>query len=250
MKTLSPLTRRMLTYTVSIAILFGIYVALILLSDQLSSNIIYAHTMLGELTEWGYLAAELLVLILTYACLLYTLFTHGHWGALRIVAVYVAVTLIRHVAMLWLGYSELWAETVNLLPELAQLGAVYVACASCVQAFDRQYAVMQQGALTLGRPCAEREALVYPCVKQPIKADPIKRAAAASATILIAVRVFSRLIFDFNYGAPADLIDGLWMLLYYSVDVLIGVGAYCLMLGIVRILAKQQRLFEKILKST
>ena len=240
MKSLSPLTRRMLTYTVSIAILFGIYVALILLSDQLSSNIIYAHTMLGELTEWGYLVAELLALIITYACLLYAHFTSGHRGAVGIAVVYAAITLVRHAALMWLGLGDLWTETVNLLPELAQLGAVYLACAYSVRAFDREYAIMRQGALTLGRSCPERTSLAYPCINQPIKADPIKRGAAASALILVVVRALGRLIFDFNYGAPADLVDALWMLLYYSLDVAIGIVAYVLMLRIVGALSKRQ----------
>ena len=234
MKNLSRPARRSLALAAILSGLFAIYIALILLNDEFSSNIAYAKTMLSELSEWAYLGVELLAMMTAYAFLLLALFSDGAHGGVGVLVAYTATTVLRHAVLLWLGLGELWAESVNLLPELFQLGAVYVACAWSVHAFDRKYAVMKQGSISLGRSCPERTELVYPNVKQPLKVDPIKRGAAASALILVALRVFGRLIYDFHYGLPTDLVDALWMVLYYGLDVLIGVGGYCLMLYIIR----------------
>ena len=46
--------------------------------------------------------------------------------------------------------------------------------------------------------------------------------------------IISRIIYDFSYGAPGDIGDLLWMIAYYTTDVLIGVAGYFVMLYIVR----------------
>jgi hypothetical protein len=84
-----------------------------------------------------------------------------------------------------------------------------------------------------------RDAEVYPQKKQPIPSDPLLRAARGSAIGVSVIRVLGRLIFDVTIGPPADLVDALWMLCYYSADVLIGVGGYYLMKLVLCALGKQ-----------
>ncbi len=240
MKTLSRSVLRALTLACILLGLFGIYIALILLNGEFSSNIVFAGTMLAEASEWAYLGIELLAIFAAYAFLLLSLFTDGVRGGLWTVLAYLIATLLRHAVLLWLGFGEMWAETSNLVLELLQFGLVFAVCYVSVMRFDRTYAVMKSGAEHLDRPCPDRFTLVYPHIKQPLKADAIKRGALASAAVLVVFRVLGRLIYDFHYGMPTDIIDALWMLLYYSTDVLIGVGGYFLVLWVIRTLSRRK----------
>lgn len=239
MKTLPRPILRALTLMCLLFGLFGIYIGLILLNREFSSNIVFAQTMLAELTEWAYLGVELLAIFTAYAFLLLAVFANGRSGGVWIVLAYVAATSLRHAVLLWFDFGELWAEASNLALELVQFGLVFAICYVSVCAFDRTYAVMKRGATYLDRSCPDRFALVYPEVKQPIGTDPIKRGAFFSVILLVAFRVIGRLIYDFHYGAPTDLTDALWMALYYSADVLIGVGGYFMMLWTVRQLVRR-----------
>ncbi len=239
MKTLPRPMLRALTLACILLGLFAIYIALILLNSEFSSNVVFAGTMLAELTEWAYLGVELLAIFMTYAFLLFALFADGVLGGVWGMLAYIATTILRHAVLLWMGFGEFWAETSNLALELLQFGLVFVVCYISVLAFDRTYKVMKSGADYLDRPCPDRFTLVFPHIKQPIKSDAVKRGALASAAVLVVFRLIGRLIYDFHYGAPTDIIDALWIVLYYSADVLIGVCGYLLMLWTVRVLARR-----------
>lgn len=238
MKNLPRPILRALTLATLILGLFAVYIALILLNNEFSSNIVFAQTMLDDLSEWAYLLIELLAIVTSYTFFLFSLFSDGPRGGVGMLISYVAVTALRHAVLLWLGFGELWSEFANLALELLQFGLIVLVCYLSVRSFDRTYTVMKQGSTALGRFCPARAELVYPRKKQPIKSDPIKRGTLASAVILSGFRVIGRLIYDFHYGMPTDLVEALWMLLCYSVDVLIGIGGYFLMLWIVRRLSR------------
>lgn len=62
------------------------------------------------------------------------------------------------------------------------------------------------------------------------KENPAQLSALLLASLLLVVRFGDRLIFDIQYGAPADLAEFGIMLLYYTADFLIAVGFYALLL--------------------
>ena len=240
MKTLPRSVVRALMLACILVGLFAIYIGLILLNDEFYSNVVFEKTALEPLSRSAYLAVELLAFFTAYAFLLFALFTDGALGGLWALLACFGATTLRHAVLLWLSFGELWAELSNLTLELLQLGLVFLACYLSIRSFDRAYAVMQSGATYLERSCPDRSALVYPAARQSLKADPIKRGAFFSSAALVAFRVLGRLVYDFQYGAPTDAVDAMWMVLYYSADVLIGVGGYFLMLWIVRQLSKRR----------
>ena len=122
--------------------------------------------------------------------------------------------------------------------ELVQLGAIMIVGYLSVRVFDRVYSVIKGGSERLGQVPPERHALLYPFKKNTAFCDPIKRAALGSAAIVSVIRVVGRLIYDVMLGAPTDIFDVLWMVLYYSVDLLIGVCGYFVVLYIITYLTR------------
>lgn len=237
----SLLSGRTLVCTGLLTGLFALYVCVVLINVNISSNIAFAGTLLPELSEWLYLAIELLAFFTAYALVLFAYFTDGGQGLLVTSGAYVITTLIRHSALLFLGMSEAWATAANLIPELIQFGVIVLVCYFSVVNFDKTYAIMQKGASKMGVDCPARLCLVFPNGKRPFFKDPFCRAAFESGMLVSIIRVIGRLIYDFMVGAPDGIVDALWMLLYYGVDILIGVGGGAWMLTVIRLLGKTEK---------
>lgn len=225
---------RAVCFAAWLALLFAAYIGLILVSDAISTDIAFAGTMLPELLEWGYQTFELIAFFTSYAFILYALFEGGLYRGAVYIGIYVLATALRFAVLLLLSFIDLWAVAVNLVPELIQLAVVVLICHRSVAAFDRIWQVRRQGAQSLGQPVS-RAAMVYPQKKQPIREDALLRAARGSAICVSAVRVLGRIVFDVTIGPPTDVVDALWMLCYYSVDVLIGVGGYYFIKWLLRV---------------
>ena len=238
----SPFERFALLFAGVCVGLFASYVVLILLHVTWASDILYADTLLLQVSEWMYQAVELVAFFTSYAFLLHARFIYGRRAALMTLGIYLVTTVARHAVLWLLRLSTAWAMVVNLIPELIQLGAVALICHACVCTFERTYAVMEDGARRLGCSCPARWTLVYPEKKQPIKKDACLRAAFWSAVLVTGIRILGlRLVYDVMWGWPQDAADALWMLVAYGSDVLIGVGAYFYILLLLRLLLRQAK---------
>lgn len=219
---------RAVGFAILLLLLFALYIGLIFICDIVSSDVLYAGTLLPELLEWGYQGVELVAFFVSYALVLRALFDDGLRGGAVYIGIAVAASVLRFTALMAMRFIGGWAVVINLIPELIQLALIVWVCYRSVAAFDRIFRVKSDGARTLERSIC-RDAEVYPQKKQPIQSDPLLRAARGSAICVSVIRVLGRLVFDVTVGPPADLVDALWMLCYYSADVLIGVGGYYLM---------------------
>ena len=242
-RTLRTPRGRAVCFATLLALLFAAYIGLIVISDAISTDIAYEGTMLPELIEWGYQGVELVAFFASYAFILHALFEGGLRRGAVLIGIYIAVAALRFIVLMLMMFIGGWAVVANLIPELLQLTVIVLISYHSVAAFDRVFHVMQGGARSLERPLS-RFALVYPQKKQPIREDALLRAARGSAICVSIVRVIGRLVFDLMVGPPADLTDALWMVCYYSVDVLIGVGGYYLMKWLISVLgsAAQQEI--------
>lgn len=226
---------RAIGFAALLLLLAMMYIGLILGFDAVSTDIAFAGTMLPELLEWGYQGIELIAFFASYAFILYALFDQGLRDGALLVGIYVAVAILRFAVLLLMRFIDIWAAIINFLPEIVQLLLIVLICYASVAAFNRVWHVRSQGARTLD-VAVSRDSLVYPQKKQPIREDALLRAARGSAVCVSVIRVIGRLIYDITLGPPTDLIDALWMLCYYSVDVLIGVGGYYLIKWMLRML--------------
>lgn len=237
--------KRLSAYLLTLICAFLGYVLFICLNAVVGSNIVFAGTMLYEVTECIYLGAELAAFFVAYAFTIYVLFARGYRRAWTYAWVYASVTAGRHVLlylMNWLFFGlrvedmlfQAAMTLVTLLLELLQYAAVFGVAMLLTHRFDERFSVMQQGASRLTDVTVVREQLVYPWRKIPLLNDPLRGTSLLTALLIGAIRVGNRLIYDITYGAPTDSVDLAWMLAYYTLDILIAVACYFVLLAIIK----------------
>ena len=237
--------KRLSAYLLTLICAFLGYVLFICLNAVVGSNIVFAGTMLYEVTECIYLGAELAAFFVAYAFTIYVLFARGYRRAWTYAWVYASVTAGRHVLlylMNWLFFGlrvedmlfQAAMTLVTLLLELLQYAAVFGVAMLLTHRFDERFSVMQQGASRLTDVTVVREQLVYPWRKIPLLNDPLRGTSALASVLIGAIRVGNRLIYDVAYGAPTDSVDLAWMLAYYTLDILIAVACYFVLLAIIK----------------
>lgn len=60
--------------------------------------------------------------------------------------------------------------------------------------------------------------------------NPLQVSVLKVGVLLAAIKIATRLVYDFSYGLPQDIIDALWMLAYYISDILICIVVYLISL--------------------
>ncbi len=230
-------------YSMILAGAFLLYILLVYLNTIFSSNIIFAGTMLMEITDVLYLAVEQVTFFILYAYAIHYIFYGGVREGLRYALVYAIATTVRHLllhVMFRIGKADwefqLFITLANILLELAEYALVFLISYFLVRRFDRTMSVIQKGNAALGRNPVDREAMVYPSHTLPLKSDPVRLSTLLTAALISGIRIVGRVIYDIGVGPAVDLTDAMWMVAYYTTDVLIGVGGYFLMLYLLRLL--------------
>jgi len=241
----SPARKQKKIYPLLLSGAMLLYIVFVCLNEEFSSNIVYTGTMLLEITEWSYLGVEILAFFVAYAYVIYVLFAHGTKQALQYAKIYAIILAARSAVLYLLNWLVFGLKTEDLLfqglmtllslvLELCQYAVMFWIAHRLISRYNRLYEVMEAGANRLSQQPTPRSHLIFPYRKVALKNDPLRFSAFLIALILGAIRIISRIIYDFSYGAPGDIGDLLWMIAYYTTDVLIGVAGYFVMLYIVR----------------
>jgi hypothetical protein len=248
----SPSRESRLRYVWVLAIAYATYIVFICLNTIIGSNIVFDNTMLYEITEWIYLGIELAAFFFVYAVSIYGVFQYGEKKALPYAYLYGGMTLARHLVLFILNWAffglrtryvpfQLLMTFITIVLELLQYAIIYVIAMLFTRRFNRYIAVMRQGASRLRGVQIDRRKFAFPFRKIPLKNDPIRITSLVAAALVSVVRVVNRMIYDFSYGAPTDTIDLLWMIWGYTLDILIGVLGYWVMLYIIIRLSKNSQ---------
>lgn len=72
------------------------------------------------------------------------------------------------------------------------------------------------------------------------KLSRVRLAAILSASLISAVKIGMRIRFDVFYGAPENFADLMWMITYYTLDILYGFVLYILILTAVKMLCSNK----------
>lgn len=233
------------TYVLLLSGAMLLYILFVYLNEEFSSNIVYAGTMLAEITDWLYLGVEIVAFFIAYAYAIYTIFAFGSKVALRYAGIYAIIAGARYTVLYilnWLLFGlkpedRLFQTLISLegfVLELAQYAAMFAVAYLLIRRYNRIWEVMAQGAARLNQVPADRSLMIFPYRKVALKNDPLRASAFLIALILGGIRVINRIIYDISFGAPNGTADLLWMIAYYTMDILIGVAAYFAMLYIVR----------------
>ena len=241
----SPARKQKRLYTLLLSGAMIFYIIFVCLNEEFGSNIIYAGTMLSEITEWLYLGMEILAFFVAYAYAIYVLFTHGVKQAMPYAWIFAITVGARYLTLYLINWLAFGLKTEDLLfqgimtllslaLELFQYAVMFVIAYLLIRRYNRIYEVMAQGASQLNQQPTHRKLLIFPYRKIDLKNDPLRYSAFWIALTLGGIRVISRIRYDVTYGAPEGIVDLIWMMLYYTVDILIGVAAYFVILYIVR----------------
>ena len=242
----NALKRRELQFTIAIFILYVIYaLVLVPLNTYFGSDIVFAGTMLLELTELLYELIELLAYVLAFATLINCRFCFGLPSAFRIFWIYVGAASFRYIAIFlvsWkmngLNLSNLGLELLFLLAyillDVTQMIVAFVASHLFCSSFERVFSVRNRALLAKGAQEEDKLSYVVPYHGVISRSNPLQCSAIACGVIILIARVVSRVIYDVSYGAPTDAADLAWMIFYYLGDVTISVLACALIMLLVR----------------
>ena len=227
-----------------VCVLFGLYAAyigLISLNIYIGSDIRFRGMMLLEITEWMYsIVLEHAIFFWVYAFTLFSMFHDGFGRALAVCTSYVFLSALRYCVLMWLGYIRLWASTVNFVLEMVQYAAVILICFVCVDQFNRVYRVLERGHARMKTERPARLFVVYPQKSYLVPRDPFRLSAAIIGFGFGIIRVVGRIIQDVTIGAPSGFGEILNMVIWYTIDILIGFAAYYAVLLIVKRLSRHE----------
>lgn len=113
---------------------------------------------------------------------------------------------------------------------MLQLLAVYLFATTDTNRFLRYLALSKSKRSKKGKEPCETPSFVLPTAKLFDRINPIQRSAMKMSLLVFGVKVFSRVLNDISYGAPASFGEVLVMLIYYVSDALCGIVAYIIAL--------------------
>lgn len=223
---------------------FGLSALFILLARIYTvscSDIIFMDTALPEILEILINILECAVYGISYAFLLYAAFrfyTECFSKAILIYTGSVAFKYIGNYAVTWITDTGMSAEyllenlsyiLLYIAIELAQAGLVVLITWRTMKSYHAFIERQQHIAANLPDANVTIRTYVFPFTKLISLQNPLQKCAFWGGTAVSLFKIVSRLIFDFSYGLPTSLVDGLWMVIYYLMDMFAGF-AVCLLI--------------------
>ena len=197
------------------------------------SNVLYSETYLPDIIE---LVRELLDLFIWAWIFSFTLFSFRY--PKRSVFAYAAVPCADFLRYL---LSLLVSFLFDGTPASSDMLRLYINDALIGFAFDILHFVfcLFIGHIMLSHLNSDKKKTVFSAEHQRMKKNPLGRAALLSAAMVSVLRIAMRIRYDVFYGAPEDALDLMWMILYYSSDIVYGLLVYLTSLIILRKLNKK-----------
>ena len=231
--------------TICIFALYAATIALGMAYSIVANNIVYMNSFLMYTIEIGLQLLDLALYAVTFAFFVYAVFCYGARASAPFFVSYAVLTALRRIASLLLelfisgaiGADDIWSTVVYFVLDLL-LAFVVIALSIYESRHYEQYLTEWK---KIKRDLGEDTTPPALCPFEKVfnKNNPLQVSAFKIGILLSATKIISRIIFDLNYGAPADLVDFLIMVIYYLSDILIGVLVYAAMLAIF------SRLFKK-----
>ena len=194
-----------------------------------ATNIVYSTTVLPELLDLLNTVCDIVAYAVCFSCVIYSIFLFSVKRSLHLVYIYCAAVFLKYTANVVL---QVFFD--GALPQLSDLAYVL---ASFI--FDVITAVViifiAKGAMKI----KSQKETYLPFQKLYSASNPLQRASLFTGIFLSAIRVLTRVIYDMGIGAPTDILDLLWMILYYMLDISICFIIYLLSLLVITFLNKK-----------
>ncbi len=214
---------------------FGLYLLIsfgINLPYQLANtDAVLYYSILPELLHALQTLAETAVYAIGFSILIFCFFSRVPRTGSRLFLIYAAAVVFRRLCDLSvtlivfesIGAYDIFYCVFYLIPDLL-FGAIASLLAHLLS--KRFYRTLAKG----DKKITNAYDSLYPFHRFISRKNPVQEASLILACLILLVRFVDRLIFDIQYGAPADLAEIGIMLAYYAADFLIAVGFYALSL--------------------
>ena len=254
-----PLPRRRARFFwMTLGGLYTLYAFVLLpLLTVVGSDIAFQGTMLYELLSVLLIATELVAMCAAFAAAISARFQYGLPAALHVVLLFAVAAAFRYVATFLVSW---WMEGIDptdlvfqliflvvyILLDVTQVVFVLFVLHLLLRKRDQAYtvqirALMQKGAQL---PDRIREAVASHSVFS--LSGPVGWATTVGALLVFLIRFVGRILFDVKSGAPVDTADLLWMIAYYTSDVIIALLCWLLIRTcVIKLLLPKERVSKR-----
>lgn len=222
----------------ALTILYVLTVLLGIVYATVSNNIVYMNSFWMYVLEIGLQILDIAVYSIAFSFFVYATYRYTLRGALPFFGIYVGLTALRRVASLLveilfsgaIGADDIFSTVIYFgLDLITCLIVIWITFYECNK-YVSYLKVWKKVQRDLGKDTTPPA--LWPFEKVFSKKNPLQVCALKVGILLSAVKIISRIIFDFYIGAPTGISDLLIMIIYYLSDILIGVVMYAAMLGI------------------
>ena len=223
--------KKELTKKIAIASLIfsAVYVTISVLYNLILSNIMYSTTLLPTATEILAGLCEISSYAVCLAILIFSVYTLTSKPALLIATTYSAVLLAKNIV------------NVSLQALIFKTGVDFAAILYLFVIWILESALIL-AAWLIAHLCFKNSKITKISFNSIFsKNNPLGLASLFVALLVGATRFIPRLVYDLDYGAPADIIDLLWMTGAYLSDLIICITVYFVALLIIKSLQKGEQ---------
>ena len=227
---MKPLKKELIKkLTVASLVFSAIYVALSVTYNLILSNVIYSATILPTITELLVALCEVSSYAVCFAILIYSAYALGSRNAVLVAVVYSAVLLVKNVANI--VFQALIFKTGLDLAAILYLLVIWILESALILSV-----------WLIAHLCFKNVNVTeFKLNKIFSKSNPLQVASLFVALLVGATRFIPRLIYDFGYGAPTDIIDLLWIMGAYLSDLIICAIVYFVAFLIIKSLQRENK---------
>ncbi len=218
------------TLILSAAILFSLTsFVLAPIYTYVCSDIVFAVTVIPEIIDVLISILDIMAYAVCFSTIIYSFFKFSPKESVHLCVTYCAAVFLKYTANIivtlisngTIESADIIYVLIYFVLDLLLFTLVALFSGSFVKKYYKKKSITDKANSRLGIETSTKREEIFNSGKIFSKQNPLQCSALASAVILSAARIFSRLRFDIYVGAPQSFTDGMWMAVYYLSDILI-----------------------------
>lgn len=205
------------------------------------TNVLIMYTAWPEVIEILINLLECVIYGIAYAFFIYIAYRFSVRGLIKFVCIYGGSVLFKYISnyiLTWLTDTGMSADyllenlsyvLIYTVIELAQAGLVLFVICRTMTVYHAFVAKQMRIAQALPDAQVNMRTYAFPFTALISSRNLLQKCALVSGITITGFKIVARLIYDISYGWPTSVVDGLWMVIYYMIDIFAGF-AVCLLI--------------------
>lgn len=250
-------TKRMLFWRmiISLFVFFG-PISLILspMYTSLISNSVYEYTLLPDIVYFIIQLLNLFAFAVCFSIIIYSIYKFQIASSAMLIVVYCAATFLKYTLNMAISSLMMRAFDVDEISGMMLsfvldviVAMIIVSAAHGVLKKYREGLLIEKKAAQALNKSLETKSDPFSFLHFYSANNPMQNLAARLGIIMALIKVISRLIYDLGtYGlVPMDTADLIWMIVYYTSDIVCGFIVYGISLITLKMLSETEKKFSK-----